>query len=131
MIKNLVKGLLVGVGIRLLGDYRHLSLQLLRIEAAACYLRGVQMARVSAVGLMRMGLMIGLICVGTLLLHVCLFILLPWSANVKAAGGLLLGLVYVIIGVATLRASMAEKVWMEKSGAAKMLEETIVGLKQR
>ena len=125
MLKYLVKGMLSAIAIKLLDNYRRLSIQLLKIEAAKAYLHGVKMARLSAIGLMRMGLMIGLICVGVLLLHAGLFILLPWSMEAKAVLGILLGLVYVVIGCVVLRAAMDERTWMEKSGAAEMLEGAI------
>lgn len=125
MFKSLIKGLLAGVAIKLLDNYRHLSLQLLKIEAAKACLRGVQMARLSALGLLRMGLMIGLICLGVLLCHVGLFILLPWSVTAKAVLGMVLGLAYVITGAVALRASLDEKTWLERSGANEMLEEAI------
>jgi hypothetical protein len=123
MFKYLIKGLLAGVAIKLLDNCRRLSIQLLKIEAAKCYLHGVQMARLSAIGLMGMGLIIGLICFGVLLFHAGLFILVPWTVEVKAALGMLLGAAYVVIGGLSLHAAMDEKAWMEKSGAAKMLEE--------
>jgi len=123
MFKYLIKGLLAGIAIKLLDNYRHLSIQLLKIEAAKCYLHGVQMARLSAIGLMWMGLVIGLICVGVLLFHAGLFILLPWTVETKAVLGMCLGLAYVVLGGIALRAAMDEKRWMEKSGAAEMLED--------
>jgi len=81
MFKDLIKGLLAGVAIKLLDNYRQLSLRLLKIEAAKGYLHGVRLARLSALGLLRAGLLIGLIGLGVLLCHVGLFILLPWSAT--------------------------------------------------
>ena len=123
MFKYLIKGLLAGIAIKLLDNCRRLSIQLLKIEAAKCYLHGVQMARLSAIGLMRMGLVIGLIGVGVLLFHAGLFILLPWTVEAKAVLGMFLGLAYVAIGCVALRAAMDEKTWMEKSGVAEMLEE--------
>jgi hypothetical protein len=123
MFKYLVKGLLAGIAIKLLDNWRHLSIQLLKIEAAKCYLNGVQIAKLSAIGLMRMGLVIGLIGIGMLLLHAGLFILLPWTAVTKAIIGMFLGLIYVVIGFVALHATMDEKTWMEKSGVAEMLEE--------
>ena len=123
MFKQLVQGLLAGLAVKLLDHYRRLSIQLLKIEAAKCYLHGVRMARLSAIGLMRMGLFIALICVGALLVHAGLFILLPWTVEAKAVLGLFLGLAYGVIGGVALRAAMDERTWMEKSGAAEMLEE--------
>jgi len=123
MFKDLLKGLLAGIAVKLLDNYRKLSLQLLKIEVTKSYLRGVQMARWSAIGLLGMGLTIGLICLGLLMVHVALFILLPWTVEAKAVLGLCLGLAYVVIGGVVLRAALDEKTWMEKSGAAKMLRE--------
>jgi len=123
MLKHLLKGILSAIAIKLLDNYRHLSIQLLKVEAAKSYLHGVRMARLSAIGLMRMGLVIGLICVGVVLFHVGLFILLPWTVKAKALLGILLGIAYVAIGGVALYAAMDEKTWMQKSGAAEMLEE--------
>jgi len=52
-----------------------------------------------------------------------LFILLPWSVRTKAVVGMLLGLVYVGLGAAVLRAAMDEKRWMKKSCASEMLRD--------
>ena len=122
MLKYLFKGLLAGVAIKLLDDYRQLSLQLLKIEAVKVYLRGVRMARSSAIGLMRMALFIMLISFGVLLLHAGLFLLLPWSVEAKAILGICLGLAYLVVGGVALHSAMAEKTWMRKSGATDMLE---------
>ncbi len=126
MLKCLFKGLLSGLAVKLLENYRHLSVELLKIEAAKSYLHGVRMARLSAVGLLRMGLLIGLVCVGAVLFHVGLFVLLPWTVKAKAVLGMVLGLAYVTIGGVALTAAMDEQTWMEKSGATKMLEDATV-----
>ena len=123
MFKNIIKGLLAGITIKLMDNWRRVSLQLLKIEAAKIYLQGVQMARWSMISLMRMGLAIGLIGVGMLLFHAALFILLPWTVESKAVLGLFLGLAYAAIGYVTLRANINEKTWMEKSHVAEILEE--------
>jgi hypothetical protein len=122
MFKYLTKGLLAGIAIKLLDNCRYLSVQVLKIEAAKCYLHGVRMARLSAIGLMQMGLVISLIGVGVLLFHAGLFILLPWTAETKAVLGMFLGLAYVAIGCVALHAALVEKTWMGKSGVAEMLE---------
>jgi hypothetical protein len=125
MFKDLIKGFLSGMVIKLLDNYRHISIQLLRIEAAKWYLRSVQRARWAAIGMMWMGLIIAGIAVGVVLLHVGLFILLPWTVEAKAILGLVLGAVYVGSGVFALRAVLDERTWMEKSGARKMLYDAI------
>ena len=123
MIKYLLKGVLSGIAVKLLDNYRRLSVQLLKIEAAKSYVNGVRLARLSAIGLMRMLLVIGLIGVGVVLFHVGLFVLLPWTLEAKAVLGMILGLAYVVLGVAVLRAATDERMWMKKSGAAEMLED--------
>lgn len=127
MFKGLFKGILSAFIVPVMEDYRRLSIQLLRIETAKVYLQGVRMARVSAIGLMQMGLVIGLICIGAVLFHVGLFILLPWSVEAKAALGMCLGLAYVVGGGLLLRAAMNERSWMEKSGANDMMKTVIGG----
>ena len=123
MFKYLIKGLLAGLTIKLVDNWRRLSIHLLKIEATKFYVQGVQMARLSAVGLMRMGLEIGLIVVGVLLFHAGLFVLLPLPVEAKAVLALFLGFAYVAIGSVMLHAAMDEKTWMEKSGVADLLEE--------
>lgn len=123
MLNTLFKGYLAAMAIKLLDNYRHLSIQFLKIETAKSYIHGVRMARLSALGLMRMGLVIGLICLGVLLFHAGLFILLPWSLKAKAVLGIFLGLVYVTTGAVALYLSMDEPTWMQKSGATALLEE--------
>lgn len=123
MFKSLFNGILSGIALKLLADYRHLTVRLLKIEAARSYLRGVRMARVSALGAMWMGLVIALICIGAALFHIGLFILLPWSLEGKAVLGMVLGAVYMVGGGLALRAAMDERAWMEKSGANGMLKD--------
>lgn len=123
MLKSLLRGVLSGIAVKLLDNYRRLSIQLLRIEAAKSYLHGVKMARQSAIGVMLLGLIIALITVGALIFHAGLFILLPWTVESKAILGLCLGLVYMVGGGVALCAVMNEKIWMKKSGAARMVEE--------
>jgi hypothetical protein len=123
MLKYLIKGILAGITIKLVDNWRRLSIHLLKIEAAKFYLRGVQIARLSTIGLLRMGLVIGFIGVGALLFHAGLFILLPWTVETKAVLALFLGFAYMAVGYAVLRAAMDEKMWMKKSGVAEMLEE--------
>jgi hypothetical protein len=123
MFKSLFSGIVSGIAVKLLEDYRQLSIQLLKIEAAKTYVKGVQVARSSAIGLMWMGLVIALICIGAGLFHVGLFYLLPWTTESKAILGMVLGLAYMVGGGVALRAAMDERVWMEKSGASKMLRD--------
>ena len=123
MVNYLLKGILAAIAVKVLDNYRHLSVQMLRIEAAKSYLCGIRTARLSAMGIMLLQLVIALICLGVLLFHIGLFLLLPWSMKAKAVLGMVLGLAYVVTGGLVLRKALDEKTWIEKSGAAKMLAE--------
>lgn len=123
MFKYMIKAILAGITVKLMDNWRRLSIQLLKIEAAKFYLHGVRMARWSAINLLWIGLAIGLIGVGTLLFHAALFLLLPWTVETKALLGLLMGLAYVGIGYAVLHESVNEKTWLEKSGVSELLKE--------
>ena len=123
MFKLLFKGTMASIAVKVLTNYRNLSIGLLQIEAAKSYLQGVRIARLMAISRRQVALMIGLVLLGALLFHVGLFVLLPLTVKVKALIGMCLGLGYVICGGFMLRATMDEKLWMEKSGAAQMLDE--------
>lgn len=125
MFKALFSGVASTIVLKVLDNYRQLSIQLLKIEAAKAYLHGVKMTRLSAIGLILMGGVIGLIVIGALLLHAGLFILLPWTIETKAILGMCLGLVYMVSGGWLLCTAMAEKTWMEKSGAIEMLNDAL------
>jgi hypothetical protein len=130
MIKYLAKGVVSAIAVNLLTNYRRLSVHLLKIEIAKSYLHGVKAARSSALGLMALGLVIGLICVGLVLFHVGLFVLLPWHLKAKAILGVVLGLAYVAFGALALQWAMRERTWMEKSGAAEMVREAVARAKK-
>jgi len=81
----------------------------------------VRMARLSVLGLIWMGLVIGLICMGVLLFHAGLFILLPWTLKAKAVLGLFLGLAYMAAGGVALYVATDEGTWMRKSGVDRIV----------
>jgi len=122
MLNYLLRGVLATVAVTVLDRYRQLSGDLLRVETAKGYLHGVRLARRSAIGLVKMGLLTGLICLGALLVHAGLFFLLPWGVKAKALIGLALGAAYMAAGLLALRAAMAERTWVETSGAADLLK---------
>jgi len=130
MFSNLFKGVVSAVALRILVNYQHLSIRMLKIEAAKSYLHGVRLVRLSAIGLMQVVFVVGLIGGGVLLLHAGVFILLPWTVKAKAILGLVMGTAYVVTGVLLLRVAMDEKTWLQKSGSVKMLEEVTAPRKE-
>lgn len=125
MFMGLLKGLLAGIALKLLDPVRQLSLQLLKLEATRAYVQGVRFARLSALGLLVLGLLVGLLLFGGMLVHIALFVLLPWPVETKAKLGLGLGALYLLLGGLAIRALLAERIWLEKSGAAKLIKEAL------
>ena len=125
MFMNLLKGLLAGFAVKLLENYRQLSVQLLKIETAKACVQGVQLARLSTLALLRLSALLGLIALGVVLCHVGVFLLLPWSLTAKAVLALILGVLYALAGGLLLRAAMTEKAWLEKSGATNRVQDAI------
>jgi hypothetical protein len=125
MFNYLLKGVFAAMAVKLLDNYRHLSVRLLRIEAAKSYVLGVRAARNATARLLRMELLVGLICVGVALFHAGLFILLPWSLPARALLGMALGAVYTVAGGVALCSCMDERRWMESSGAKALLKDVI------
>ena len=123
MVKQLLQGVQAAIALVVLDRYRCLSVELIKIEAARSYVRGVQVARSAALGLLQVRLILALIVFGVLLAHAGLFVLLPWTLQGKAILGLALGLSYVAIGCVVLYAAMKESAWLEKSGVTRLLNE--------
>lgn len=121
MLKFLFRGVLSALALQMLNNSRRLSVQLLKIEVAKSYLRGVRLVKSTTSNLMRIGLVIGLVFVGVVLFHAGLFILLPWTLQLKALFGVLLGLGYMSIGGMMLHRYMDERWWIKASGAAELI----------
>lgn len=125
MVKQLLQGVQAAIALVVMDRYRCLSVELVKIEATRAYVHGVQVARNATMGLLLVRLLLALIVFGALLAHAGLFVLLPWTLQGKAILGLALGLSYVTIGCVALHAAMKEQAWMEKSGAARLLNDVI------
>ena len=114
-MKGFFSGLLRDGLLWLLQQYRRLSIDLIKIEAAIWYLRGVQAVRrlfLSALALLFCILLGG---VGFLLLHIGLYALLPWPTNAIVL--IVLGAIYLGIALLGLGWACSEKTWMRCSHA--------------
>lgn len=119
-MKKLLTGLLEALAVVVLRGYRRISLDLLKIQAAVWYVRGVQTARSAFLAVFMLALCIAVGVVGFVLFHVGLFLLIPWPWN---AGALMaLGSVYVITALFVVRWLCSEKTWMKFSNAGKYVE---------
>lgn len=97
----------------LFGRWINGVLDSVRTEAAAAYVAGVRKARRAFIALMGLALLLLLMLSGFVLVHVALFVWLPWSLQVKALVLLVLGAVYLGAGIAVVLAISSDRTWMK------------------
>jgi len=124
-MKWVVKILLCVLDVVLLNRYRDLSVGLLKIQAATCYVKGVIGARRLFVSAVLLSCLLLLLAVGFVLVHVGFFIWVPWSPNTKALVLLALGVVYVTVSSVLILRRCSEKTWMKLSKADRVISAAL------
>jgi hypothetical protein len=105
----------------LFGRWRDSVLGGVEMKAAALYATGVRKARGAFIALLLAILFLLLLMSGFLLIHVALFLWLPWSLKARALALLLLGVVYFIGGLAVVVSISSERAWMRYTGVDRLL----------
>jgi len=85
----------------------------LKLRAAAAYVAGVRKTRQGFVALLGSLLLLLLMMSGFLLIHVALFMWLPWSVPAKALSLLVLGAIYLGGGLAVVLYISSDRTWMK------------------
>jgi hypothetical protein len=83
------------------------------MEAAALYVAGVRKARQGFIALLLAILFLLLMMIGFLLIHVALFMGLPWSLKARAILLFVLGVVYFCGALAVVITLTSERTWMK------------------
>jgi len=119
-MKRILGTIVEGVAVWLFKQYRRASLDLVKIQAAMCYVRGVQSARQAFMAGLLLAFCLLLGGCGFVLFHIGLFLIFPWpwSAVVLMA----LGTLYMVAVFLALRWLCAEKTWMKFSKADKIVD---------
>ena len=110
----------------LLNKYRQTSLELIKLELAIGYVKGVRSARQAFLAVLVVVLGAGLLAAGFMLLHIGLGILLYlafqnwWTVGVVL---LILGTLYTLVPLFIIRRLCAEKTWMRFFKADKLVEQ--------
>lgn len=120
---RVLKTVLRGLVIKLALEYRRLSIEMLKIEAARWYVKGVAGARVAFIGYVGLMAVLLLALSGFLLFHVGLFLLLPWPLKAKAALLAGLGLLYLIVALLGVRYATSSATWLKLSRADEVVEK--------
>ena len=103
---------ILGIISALFGRYINGVMDIVRTQAAAAYVAGVVKVRQALVALLSLAFFMLLALSGFVLIHVALFVWLPWSLPVKALILLVLGVVYVGGGLAVVLELSSERAWM-------------------
>ena len=97
----------------LFGRWFGVVLDGLKLQAAAVYVAAVKKTRQAFIALLGSFLLLLLMMSGFLLIHIALFIWLPWSVSLKALILLILGVVYLGGGLAVVLRLSSDRAWMK------------------
>ena len=126
MWTRLLRTLLATASVWLLNKYRRTSLELIKLEMAISYVKGVRSARQAFLAVMVVVLGTGLLAAGFVLLHIGLGMLLYlafqnwWAVGVVF---LILGILYTLVPLFIIRRLCAEKTWMQFFKADKLVAQ--------
>ena len=126
MFTRLLRTLFTTASMWLLNKYRQTSLELIKLELAIGYVKGVRTARQAFLAVLVGVLGAGLLAAGFMLLHIGLGILLYlafqnwWTVGVAL---LILGALYTLVPLFIIRRLCAEKTWMQFFKADKLVEQ--------
>ena len=123
---RLLRTLFVTASAWLLNKYRLASLDLIKLEAAIGYIKGVRAVRQAFLAVLAVVMGIGLLATGFVLLHVGLGMLLYLAfQNWWAVGAafLVLGILYTLAPLFIIRWLCAEKTWMRFFKADKLVQQ--------
>ena len=124
MWTRLLRTLLATASVWLLNKYRQTSLELIKLEMAIGYVKGVRSARQAFLAIVAIILGAGLLAAGFVLLHIALGMLAYlvfknwWAVGVAL---LVLGTIYTIVPLFIIRRLCAEKTWMRFFKADKLV----------
>ena len=104
---------LLGIMPGLCGRLADAALTIVKAEAAAAYVRCVVKVREVFAALVSLAAFLLLALAGFVLVHVALFVWLPWSIGIKALVLLILGAAYFGVGLAAALSSNSDKAWMK------------------
>lgn len=98
---------------KLFGSWLYCLLGSVEMEAAALYVAGIRKAREAFIALLLAILFLLLMIIGFLLIHVALFLWLPWSLTARAIVLFILGVVYFGGGLVVVFCITSDRAWMK------------------
>ena len=119
------KGLLLDATVGLVKQYQSKSIDLVKLEAAACYVRGVQLLRRQVLLLAAVLFLMATAAVGVIVVPLVWLALAPWPMGTKLWLALLLGVLDIGIPLGILAHLLSEKKWMELSKSDELMESVM------
>lgn len=126
MFNRLLRSFATAVALWFFNRYRRLSIDLIKLEAAASYLKAIQAVRQGVLSALLLWLGVFIFALGVVMLHTGLFVWLYLLAdNLRAVviGLLSLGCIYVIIILLIVCRAMSERAWMKYFKADKLVAD--------
>lgn len=112
-----IQGISSAVCCRLVGA----AMTIVKAEAAAAYVSCVLKVRRAFVALLSLAAFLLLALSGFSLIHVALFVWLPWSLATKALALSILGVIYLGCGLASALVISSDRAWMRFAKVDKLL----------
>ena len=109
----------------LVKQYQARSVDLVKLEAAACYVRGIQILRRQVVLLAAVLFLVATAGVAVIVVPLVWLALAPWPAEVKLWLAALLGVLDIGLPLGALAHLFSEKKWMELSRSDELMENVL------
>ena len=119
------KGLLLDATVGLVKQYQSKSIDLVKLEAAACYVRGIQLLRQQVLILAAVLFLVATAAVSVIVVPLVWLALAPWPIGMKLWLALLLGVLDIGLPLGILAYLLSEKKWMELSKSDALMESVM------
>ena len=119
------KELFLDATVGLVKQYQSKSIDLVKLEAAACYVRGIQLLRQQVLLLAWILFLVATAAVGVIVVPLVWLALAPWPVAVKLWLAVLLGVVDIGLPLGILAHLLSEKKWMELSKSDELMESVV------
>ena len=120
-----LKELFIDSTVGLIKQYQAKSIDLVKIEAAAFYIRILQLLRRQALILTLLLFLVVMVAAGIVIVPLVLLALSPWPREVKLVITFLLGASDILIPLFLLTHFLSEKKWMEFTKSDELMESVM------
>lgn len=116
------KELLIDATVGLVKQYQQKTMDLVKLEATAFYIRLLQILRRQALVIMLGLFLVVMVAAGIVIVPLALIALAPWSRETKLVLALLIGIADLGVPLFLLGYFLSEKKWMELTKSDELLD---------